>query len=107
MKKYLLKESGEELEFGDIIGITLKKVTEDGCVTVEKELEFTPDEVEFLLDMDIIEETEALIDFEDEENEEEGCPFEGRLEALEERVEELEEQLDKLLKGKNASQKKK
>ena len=69
-KKYFLKETGEELEFGDVIGLTCVKELEDGRATVEKEVKFSPETVDLLLHFDLIETQESLIDFpEDEEDE--------------------------------------
>lgn len=109
-KKYFMKETGEELEFGDIIELNCSKELEDGRVTIEREIKFSEDTVDVLLDLDIIEVEDSLIDFSDnneEEEEEFDCPYEellGRIlknqEDLGKRVDQLEEKINSLAKKK-------
>lgn len=90
MKKYYLAETEEEIQFDDMITISCVKSTEDGTVTVEKNIKFTPDNVESLIDMEVIYEQ----DEEDEEEEFTCEPLEDLMvsyEELEGRVEKLEE----------------
>ena len=58
MKKYFIKETEEELEFGDILEATFVKELEDGRVTIEREMPFTEDTVDILLELGAIEEVE-------------------------------------------------
>ena len=77
MKKYFVKETEEELEFGDILEATFVKELEDGRVTIEKELTFTEDTIDGLLALGVIEEVEeedenqSTIHFCDDSEEEE------------------------------------
>lgn len=74
MKKYLIKETDEELEFGDIFDLTLTKDLEDGCVDRTIECTLTEDNVDFFLDMNIIEEKKdtTTINFVEDKGE---CPY--------------------------------
>ena len=99
MKKYFVAGTEEEIQFGDTVGITLVKEEDNGRVTVEKEMVFTPDNLDWMLKMDFVEEDEEddenTLEFTDE-------PCEGALndliedfETLEERVDGLENRCDK------------
>ena len=88
MKKYFMKGTGEELEFGDTVEVTLTK-----------KVKFTPEFVDLLLEEDIIEEQDD--EKENEDIHEDVIEFaeiwdfiDGMLEAneeLEKRIENLEE----------------
>ena len=91
MKKYFVVETDEAIEFGEIINLTFFKEIEDGKITVEKDVEFTEDSKDRLIELGFVEEREVeendLIDFSDEQ------PCEA-LAALEEDFEELEQRVD-------------
>lgn len=67
MKKYYLKGENEPLLFGDKIGFNITK-EEDGK-SIERHIEtvFTPDSIDILKDLDVIEEREETIDFSDDD----------------------------------------
>jgi ATP-dependent helicase YprA (DUF1998 family) len=92
MKKYFVVETDEAIEFGEVVNLTFFKELKDGKVTVEKDVEFTEDSKDWLIEMGFVEEREVeeedLIDFEDE-------PCES-LVALEEDFEALEERVDNI-----------
>jgi hypothetical protein len=92
MKKYFVVETDEAIEFGDVVNLTFFKEIEDGKVTIERDVEFTEDSMDRLIELGFIEEREVeeedLIDFEDE-------PCEA-LSALEEDFEALEERVDNI-----------
>ena len=67
-KKYFLKETGEELEFGDVINLNCVKELEDGRAIVEREVKFSSEAVEALLHFGLIETKESLIDFSDDKD---------------------------------------
>ena len=88
-KKYFMKGTDDELQFGDIIELDL--VGEEDGVTKHShvELEFLPEFVDELLEDEVIEEKEAeedLLDFEDSSLE----PIIGKLEELDNRLGNLE-----------------
>jgi hypothetical protein len=91
MKKYFVVETDEVCEFGDVLNLTFFKELEDGKVTVEKEVKFTEDTMDWIIEMGFVEEREVeendLIDFGNEK------PCEA-LAALEEDFEELEQRVD-------------
>lgn len=106
-KKYFLKETGEELKFGDVIELNCVKELEDGRAIVEREIKFSPETVEGLLSLGILEIKEPLIDFSDEEEEDCDCPYDEVIqdiietqEELEKRVDKIEEQIKNLYKAK-------
>lgn len=89
MKKYFMKGTDDELEFGDMIEITLVG-EEDGVVKhSHMEVKFLPEFVDDLLESDVIEEREV----EDEEEENDlldfGDDFRGFKEAVAQDIEEL------------------
>lgn len=92
MKKYFVVETDEAIEFGEVVNLTLFKELEDGKVTIEKDVEFTEDSKDWLIEMGFVEEREVeeedLIDFKD-------GPCEV-LSALEEDFEALEERADNI-----------
>lgn len=95
-KKYFLKETGEELKFGDVIELNCVKELEDGRAIVEREIKFSPETVEGLLSLGILETKEPLIDFSDEEEEDCDCPYDEVIQDIIETQEELEKRVDKL-----------
>lgn len=57
MKKYFMKDSGEELQFGDMIELDFTKDTEDGHTSHHHmECKFIPGLIPMLLEQEIIEE---------------------------------------------------
>lgn len=93
MKKYFVVETDEMCNFGDVINLTMFKELENGKVTVEKEVEFNENTMNWMLEMGFVEEREVedeedLLDFDK--------PCETLVgliedfEALEKRVEALE-----------------
>lgn len=59
MKKYFMKDSGEELQFGDMIELDFTKDTEDGHTSHHHmECKFIPGLIPMLLEQDIIIEKE-------------------------------------------------
>ena len=71
MKKYFVKETDEEVLFGDIINMNFSKELEDGRVTIEKEFKFSSSLVEALESLGLVEEKDCLIDFSDEKKDSE------------------------------------
>ena len=89
MKKYFMKGTDDELEFGDMIEIALVG-EEDGVVKhSHMEVKFLPEFVDDLLESDVIEEREV----EDEEEEDDlldfSDDFRGFKEAVAQDIEEL------------------
>ena len=79
MKKLFIKETGDVVELGDVVTIHFYKEIEDGTVTVDRDIEITPDTVSLLIDLGFIEEDDVendLIDF--NESEEDCCEERGR-----------------------------
>lgn len=72
MKKYFVKETGEEIKIGEFVEVSLHKELEDGSVDCRREIEMTEENVETLVDLGILEEgdqeQEDLLDFADEED---------------------------------------
>lgn len=100
MKKYFVKETDEEIQFGDTIQLDMTKKTKHGVHTIKDEVKFSPMILPLLLEVGIIEEREnegdELLDFEEDSCE----TLEALLEdfdVLEERVDKLEEQQKKVL----------
>lgn len=102
MKKYFVVETDEVCEFGDVLNLTFFKELEDGKVTVEKEVKFTEDTMDWMIEMGFVEEREVeeegvntpendLIDFGDDEPCEALVDLIEDFEALEERVDKLED----------------
>lgn len=58
MKKYFIKETDEELEFGDIVELDLFKETSSKSVNHTVEVKFTEDIANLLVDAGIVEERE-------------------------------------------------
>lgn len=75
--KLFIKETDEEISLGDVIDLTLTKDLEDGAVDRTVEVEVTENTLNFLLEMNIIEQRdEKLIDFCEECANSGGiCPF--------------------------------
>lgn len=99
MKKYFLVETDEVCEFGDVLNLTFFKDLENGRVTVEKEVKFTEDTIDWMIEMGFVQEREVedekdndLIDFDDEPCEELSALIED-FEALEERVDNMEKMI--------------
>lgn len=99
MKKYFLVETDEVCEFGDVLNLTFFKDLENGRVTVEKEVKFTEDTMDWMIEMGFVQEREVedekdndLIDFDDEPCEELSALIED-FEALEERVDNMEKMI--------------
>lgn len=100
MKKYFMKGTEDELQFGDLIELDLTKDMPNGKVRHHHlDCKFIPELVPLLLDAEIIEEEECKEE-EDNTDYQEGCPlFEDMLEAneaLEMKVEKLEAVVDVL-----------
>lgn len=96
MKKYFVKETEEEIEFGEEVQLSFKKELEDGQVTVEKTVMFSADTVNWLIEMEVVEEREVeddLLDFGEDDGLEPPCVA---LESLYDKVGELEERLEKV-----------
>lgn len=100
MKKLFIRETGDVVELGDVVTIHFYKEIEDGTVTVDRDIEITPDTVSLLIDLGFIEEDDVendLIDF--DESEEDCCEELGNLYEkvgeLEARVTELEDTWDR------------
>ena len=98
MKKYFVVETDEAIEFGDVVSLTFFKETENGKVTIEKDVEFNENSMGLLIETGFIEERETeeeedanndLLDFEDSPCETLTNLVED-FEALEERVDKLE-----------------
>jgi hypothetical protein len=113
-KKYFLKETGEELEFGDVIELSCVKELEDGRATVEKEIKFSPETKEALIELGVVELAEPLIDFLDDEDEDDEFDLNALIKTLsdyEKKMQSFEEKLNMLEqaanRAKNASPKKK
>ena len=73
MKKYFLVETDEVCEFGDALHLVMFKELEDGKVTVEKDIEFSEDTMDWMIEMGFVQEREVededkepLIDFDDD-----------------------------------------
>lgn len=99
MKKYFVVETDEVCEFGDVLNLTFFKDLEDGRVTVEKEVKFSEDTMDWMIEMGFVQEREVedekdndLIDFDDEPCEELAALIED-FEALEERVDNMEKMI--------------
>lgn len=94
MKKYFVVETDEAVEFGDVVNLTFFKEIEDGKVTIEKEVEFNEDTIDWLIEMGFVEEREVeendLIDFGNEEPCEALVALEEDFEALEQRVDAMD-----------------
>ena len=102
MKKYFVVETDEVIEFGEVVNITLFKELKDGKVTIEKDVEFTEDSKDRLIELGFVEEREVeeddLIDFGDEPCEA-LTALEEDFEALEKRVDSLETEVHKLVEA--------
>ena len=107
MKKYFCIETDEAIEFGEIINLTFFKEIEDGKITVEKDVEFTEDSKDRLIELGFVEEREVeeeedntpendLLDFDDETPCEALEALEEDFEALEKKVESLEQEIEQL-----------
>lgn len=102
MKKYFVKETDEELQYGDVVGITFEKELEDGHVTLEKEIEFTEGMEDYLVGLGIIEEKEDLISFEDDAPADYCCE---ELKVMKELLEGLQKDFDDFKKQYNTPKK--
>lgn len=96
MKKYFVVETDEICEFGDALHLVMFKELEDGKVTVEKDVEFNENTMDWMIEMGFVEEREVeendLIDFEDCDN----CVYGKMLNDLIEGQEDAEKRLDNL-----------
>lgn len=126
MKKYFVKETEEEILFGEELSLTFHKEMEDGKVTVVKNIMLTEETLEPLINMGFIEECEAdeeeneLLDFGQEDLKDlmHGLSefkeavakdiedFDLKIEGFEKRIGALEKRLAALENLKNASSKK-
>ena len=88
MKRYFIKETGEELVIGDVIALELRKELEDGEVTYGQTIKVTEETIPFLTNIGFIEEKETIDFTEDEES---GYGIEDWLNELTEDVNDLEE----------------
>ena len=99
MKKYFLADTDDELVFGDVVTVTLEKQTKKGFHKFVNDVEFSEDNIYFLIDLGVIEERECeeeeenndLIHFNDDSLNE---AFEDLLtdfEALENKVDRIED----------------
>lgn len=101
MKKYFCVETDEEIQFGEVITLTLYKDIKGGKVIVEKEVEFSEDTMDWLIEMGFVQERDSekseILEFA-----EEPCDTLANLiedfETLEERVDKLEEVCKELKK---------
>lgn len=102
MNKYFCTETDEQVNFGDELHLSFFKETKNGKVTVEKDVIFTEDTMDWMIEMGFIKEREEedeevntpkddLIDF-DEDEEEKWEVIEDFLEDFEN----LEKRVDKL-----------
>ena len=82
VKKYFMKESGEEIQFGERIVLDFTKEDDEKITHHHMDCTFIPELVNMLIENDVIEESE------------ENCPCD-----LEERVDNLEEEVKKLKKA--------
>lgn len=102
MKKYFMKNTEDELQFGDMIELDLTEDMENGGVKHKHlECKFAPDLVDMLLEADVIEVQEVEGE-EEEEDTEDVCPVMQDLlaanEDLELKVENLEKEVAALKK---------
>ena len=99
MKKYFVVETDEICEFGDALHLVFFKEIKGGKVTVEKDVEFSEDTMDWMIEMGFVEEREVeendLIDFSDEQPCEALAALEEDFEALEQRIDKLEELANK------------
>lgn len=99
MKKYFMKDTEDELQFGDMVEVDLTEDMPDGGVKHKHlECKFIPELVDMLVEHDIIDvvSDEADTKEEDEPTEEECCIIEQMViahENLEAKVEELENEV--------------
>lgn len=90
MEKYYVAGTDEELQFGDVVEITLVKEDEESSVTVVKQVTFSEDAVEWLLEL-------GYVEAHDEEDDEEDEPCDilqdllADFETLEKRVDRVED----------------
>ena len=110
MKKYFIADTDEELVFGDVFPLSLKKKTKKGTHIFESEVVLGPNTVDFLLELGAIEveddeETEETEEWDDESP----CALVEELtkayKDLEGRVTDLEDELTKLRAKKEAKKK--
>lgn len=96
MKKYFVVETDEVCEFGDVLHLVFFKEIKGGKVTVEKDVEFSEDTMDWMIEMGFVQECEVeekeLIDFEDCDN----CVYGKMLNDLIEGQEDAEKRLDNL-----------
>lgn len=99
MKKYFIKETGEEITFGDELVVDFSKEMSNGHLKHHHlECRFIPELVDILLEQDIIEEKD-IICFEDDEEDEEWEEIMSRIDALEKKYAELIKMVGKLVEG--------
>lgn len=103
MKKYFMKDTEDELQFGDLIELDLTEDMPNGNVKHRHlDCKFLPDLIDTLLEAGVIEEEDVEDEEEEEETTEEVCPMMQELimanENLELKVEQLEKELNSLKK---------
>jgi hypothetical protein len=104
MKKYFMKGTEDELQFGDLVELDITEDMPNGKIKHKHlDCKFMPDLIDTLLEAEVIEEVD--VDDEEEEEEEttdEVCPMMQELivanENLELKVEQLEKELNSLKK---------
>ena len=100
MKNYFVVETNEICNFGDVLSITMVKELNDGKVTVEKNVEFNENTMDWMIEMGFVQEREDENENTfDSNSEEEPCEA---LEALKEDFEALEqkvETMEEMIKG--------
>lgn len=99
MKKYFIKDTEDEVQFGDTIKVTgVKSLKDGGEKHLRLECEFTPEIVDMLIEQEIIEEkktdTEEGVKFNMESYKDDNCPMVCIVDA----VEALGQQIDILTK---------
>ena len=101
MKKYFMKGTEDELQFGDWIKLDLSREDEGKVIHHHFDCKFLPEMVEMLLENDII---EMVSDEEDDELEDDEDIIQSLIEAnedLEMRIEKLEAEIAKLKEKKS------
>ena len=106
MKKYFMKGTEDELQFGDLVELDITEDMPNGKIKHKHlDCKFMPDLIDTLLEAGVIEEVDVDDEEEEEEEEEitdEVCPMMQELivanENLELKVEQLEKELNSLKK---------
>ena len=102
MKKYFMKGTEDELQFGDLVELDITEDMPNGKIKHKHlDCKFMPDLIDTLLEAEVIEEVD-VDDEEEEETTDEVCPMMQELivanENLELKVEQLEKELNSLKK---------